>query len=122
MFVSQHGGRTEAGLVEGSVKCWNSALKRKHTELDEDADYHGNFDTEKFEHWFSILCRKLQNKAWPLQHSHGWSFLPQEPDKQKPNHELDTAHYAVLASVKRYRLLVLFYLFNPSNIFVKYRC
>jgi hypothetical protein len=82
MFVSQHGGRTEAGLVEGSVKCWNSALKRKHTELDEDADYHGNFDTEKFEHWFSILCRKLQEKHGPCNiHMDGASYHKSQTNK-----------------------------------------
>ncbi|GMF57961.1 unnamed protein product [Phytophthora fragariaefolia] len=62
MFVEQKGGRVEAGLVEKSTKCWNSTLKRSHSDMEEDADYHGNFDTAKFDRWFMRLCKTLKAK------------------------------------------------------------
>ncbi|POM64199.1 Hypothetical protein PHPALM_20300 [Phytophthora palmivora] len=44
-------------MVANSYKIRQSNLKRKH-----DDDYHGNFNTEQFEKWFSELCTTLAEK------------------------------------------------------------
>lgn len=61
-YVSLQGGRVEYGLVENSTKCWSSTLKRNKSEMEEDADYHGNFDTVKFELWLTRMCKTLKEK------------------------------------------------------------
>ncbi|KAF4145067.1 hypothetical protein GN958_ATG05774, partial [Phytophthora infestans] len=72
-FISTKGGRGDAGFVEGSIKCWNATSKRKT--WDED-DYHGNFDTEKFERWFLNLYgasyhKNITNRNPTLQSTRG---------------------------------------------------
>ncbi|KAK1929788.1 hypothetical protein P3T76_014634 [Phytophthora citrophthora] len=55
-------------FVGGSIEHWNSASK-KRKEAMEPTDYHGNFDSEKFDLWFTNLRA--------VQYSHGWSFISQ---------------------------------------------
>ena len=58
--------------MRGSIKVWNSALKRKEWE---ENDYHGNFDAEQFERWFENLCNTPSVKSGKCTiHMYGTSY------------------------------------------------
>ncbi|KAE9211678.1 hypothetical protein PF004_g15850 [Phytophthora fragariae] len=59
--IKTRGAVTTGEFVEGSIKVWNSALKRK---LWDEDDYHGNFDAEQFERWFQNLCSTLKKAKY----------------------------------------------------------
>ncbi|KAG2997127.1 hypothetical protein PC118_g2115 [Phytophthora cactorum] len=73
-FLSLVNGRMEAGFVQNPIKCWNASLKRE-ADVEEDEDYHGNFDTPKFERWFTKLCITLKEQHGPCRiHMDGASY------------------------------------------------
>ncbi|KAE8888906.1 hypothetical protein PF005_g967 [Phytophthora fragariae] len=68
--IKTRGAVATGEFVEGSIKVWKSALKRK---LWDEDDYHGNFDAEQFERWFQNLCCTLKAKYGECNHMDGAS-------------------------------------------------
>jgi transposase len=59
-IVHVENGGLHAEWVEGALHYWQADLAPRA-----DQDYHGNFDSPKFEKWFGELCQTLQHKYGP---------------------------------------------------------